>query len=343
MTEASATTATAVYVCPACRAAIDRDVDPPICRGCERPYATTVGIPDFRLEYLDPYSSREEDARAARELAAQSQDLDLERLLREHWRQAGKPPKFVERFVKGDMVAPERAEADVAAVEQALGRALTPNDRVLEVGAGTAALGLAAARRGSHVLASDVSMRWLVLARKRIEEAGAEIELVCCAAEALPFRDEAFDLVIAGDVVEHVADQRRFVGECTRVLAPGGLFFLATPNRYSVGLEPHVRLWGVGFLPRPVARKYVEVVRRAPYDHVRLLSSIALRRLLESEGLRVTIDPPEVSPASQRLYGGVELRLVRIYNRLRQVDAVRLGLRAIGPFFHVFAVKEPGR
>jgi hypothetical protein len=33
------------------------------------------------------------------------------------------------------------------------------------------------------------------------------------------------------------------------VLRPGGLLFLATPNRYTLGLEPHVRLWGVGYLP----------------------------------------------------------------------------------------------
>ncbi len=298
-----------------------------------------AGIPDLRLEYPDPYSSRDEDLEAAEALAAHAPDVDLAGLLREHWRRTGKPDKLVDRFVARDLAALDRAEAYLAAVEHGLGRALGPGDRVLEVGCGTAALAVVAALRGCSVIASDVSMPWLVLARKQIEETEVDIELLACAAEALPFSDEAYDLVIAGDVIEHVADQRLFVRECARVLAPGGMFFLATPNRYSLGLEPHVRLWGVGFLPRRAARRYVEVVRRTRYDHVRLLSSFALRRLLESEGLRVTIEPPAVPEASQSLARGVEFRLMHIYNAMRGIRAVRSGLLVAGPFFHVFAVK----
>jgi ubiquinone/menaquinone biosynthesis C-methylase UbiE len=310
---------------------------------CGRNYTAVRGIPDLRLEYPDPYSSWDEDLEAAGLLAARSDDVDFPGLLREHWRMTGKPGKLVDRFVAGDMGAMDRAESYVAAVEQRVGRPLGPSDRVLEVGCGTAALAAVVARRDSSVVASDVSMRWLVLARKRMEELEVDVELACCGAEALPFADEAFDVVIAGDVVEHVADQRLFVRECARVLMPGGMLFLATPNRYSLALEPHVRLWGVGFLPRRAARWYVERVRRTPYDHVRLLSSHALRRLLESEGLRVTIEPPAVPEASQRLARGFELRLMHMYNALRGIRAVRRGLLVLGPFFHVFAVKGEQR
>jgi hypothetical protein len=37
------------------------------------------------------------------------------------------------------------------------------------------------------------------------------------------------------------------------------------------------------------------------------------------------------------MYRGVELRLVRAYNRLRKNRAARRALTAVGPFFHVFA------
>jgi ubiquinone/menaquinone biosynthesis C-methylase UbiE len=302
-------------------------------------YGVVADISDFRLEYADPYSSRDEDVEAAEALVAHSSDVDLRGLLREHWRLTGKPDKLVERFVGGDMAALERAESYLEALERMRERSLGRGDRVLEVGCGTAALAAAAARRGCTVIASDVSMRWLVLARKQMEEIGRDVELVCCAAEALPFQSETYDVVIAGDVVEHVADQRLFARECARVLRPGGMLFIATPNRYSLALEPHVRLWGVGFLPRGVARGYVERVRKAPYDHVRLLSSFALRRLLEAEGFGVTIEPPAVPLASQRLARGIELRLVRMYNAVRGIRLVRLGLLGVGPFFHVFAVK----
>ncbi|MBA2642202.1 MAG: methyltransferase domain-containing protein [Actinobacteria bacterium] len=297
------------------------------------------GIPDLRLEYADPYSSLGDDLAAAEALAARSGDLDLRGLLREHWRMTGKPDELADRFVARDLGAVERAEVYVEEVERQFGRALGPGDRVLEVGCGTAALAAAAARRGCSAVASDVSMRWLVLARKQLDDLGLGVELVCCAAEALPYRAGAYDVVIAGDVVEHVADQGQFTRECARALRPGGVLFLATPNRYSLGLEPHVRLWGVGFLPRGVAKRYVALVRKAPYDHVRLLSSFALRRMLKREGFRVVIEPPEVPVASMRLASGVELRLVRLYNRVRRFRAARIGLLVVGPFFYVFASK----
>jgi 2-polyprenyl-3-methyl-5-hydroxy-6-metoxy-1,4-benzoquinol methylase len=335
--------AAAAYLCASCRSPVEVADGSLTCTGCGRGYDSVAGIPDLRLEFPDPYSSLGEDVAAAEALAGRSGDVDLAGLLREHWRMTGKPEKLVERFVVGDLAAAERAEAYLGAAERRLGRPLGADDRVLEVGCGTAALAVAAAQRGSAVVASDVSLRWLVLARKRIEESAAPVDLVACAVEALPFPDETFDVVIAGDVVEHVADQRLFARECARVLRSGGMAFLATPNRFSLGLEPHVRLWGVGFLPRRVARRYVELVRKTPYDHVRLLSSFAIRRLLEREGFRVTIEPPAVPVASQRLSRGVELRLVRLYNVLRGIRPVRLALLVVGPFFHVFAVKGQPR
>ena len=339
MSAASSTAVLPVYACPSCRSGLDRTESALSCAGCGRAYDIVVDLPDLRLEYVDPYNSRDEDARAAEALAAQSSEVDLRELLSEHWRMTGKPEELAQRFVARDLAALAPAKSYVQAIERARGSPLGPDDRVLEVGCGAAALAAVAARRGCSVVASDVSLRWLVLARKRLQELDSDVELVCCAAEALPFHDAGFDLVIAGDVVEHVADQRLFARECARVLRPGGLLFLATPNRYSLGLEPHVRLWGVGLLPRGLARRYVERVRKAPYDHVRLLSSFALRRLFRREGFRVDIDPPAVPVGSERLISGIELRLVRIYNAVRAIRPVRVALLVVGPFFHVFAWK----
>lgn len=326
--------------CPRCQGHLDEAVSALTCARCGRTFDRPLGIPDLRLSYPDPYSSASEDHAAARTLADAAPNLGFPELLREHWRMTGKAAKLVERFVAGDLAARERAESYVGAVEQRLGRALGPDDRVLEVGCGTAALAAAGARRGSSVVATDVSLRWLVLAAKRVDEEDVSVGLVCCAVEALPFADESFDVVIAGDVIEHVADQRMFARECARVLRPGGLLFLATPNRYSLGLEPHVRLWGVGLLPRGLAKAYVERVRRTPYDHVRLLSSFALRRLLRRAGFDVAIEAPRVPEASHVLARGLELRLVRAYNAARRIGAIRIGLLAVGPFFHVFALKR---
>ena len=54
-------------------------------------------------------------------------------------------------------------------------------------------------------------------------------EGVCGSAEALPFADEAFDVVAAFDVVEHCEDDALAVSELARVLAPGGRMLLSVP------------------------------------------------------------------------------------------------------------------
>jgi 2-polyprenyl-3-methyl-5-hydroxy-6-metoxy-1,4-benzoquinol methylase len=295
------------------------------------------GIADFRTTYPDPQLSRDEDARIASQLQELAPERDLAGLLDEHWRLVDKRLELAARFTAQELTAAARVEPVVTAIEAVLGHSVGAGDRVLEVGCGTAALSAALAARGADVVASDVSLRWLTLAQKRLADAAARVAFVACAAESLPFEAGSFDVVAATDVIEHVEDPDRFVAETARVLRPGGLLFLATPNRYSLGLEPHVRLWGVGYLPRGLAEAYVGAVRKTSYSHVHLLSARALERLLRGHGLEPEIVIPVVPDAS--LYSGVELRLVRAYNRVRTQRLARPFLHAVGPFFHVFGRK----
>jgi SAM-dependent methyltransferase len=50
---------------------------------------------------------------------------------------------------------------------------------------------------------------------------------------ALPLRDEAFGAVVTLQVIEHVWNHGEFVRECLRVLRPGGLLIVTTPNRLT--------------------------------------------------------------------------------------------------------------
>jgi 2-polyprenyl-3-methyl-5-hydroxy-6-metoxy-1,4-benzoquinol methylase len=334
----------APVACPACLGPIDqtsgRLSSRLRCASCGRRFEMVAGIADLRLAYPDPQLTRAEDAEIAARLHGRAAELDLQELLAEHWRLVAKQPRLAARFTAGELVAREKVEPVVRAVEQNRKAPIGSTDRVLEVGCGTAALAAACARRGASVVATDLSLRWLVLAQKRLaEEPGHDVKLIGCAAEALPFADESFDLVLAADVIEHVDDPARFAAQAARVLRPGGLLFLATPNRFSLGLEPHVRLWGVGYLPRTLAERYVRAVRRSSYSHVRLLSAWTLGRLLQDQGLSVTIESPAISEEAQRVYAGPELRLIRIYNSVRELRPTRPLLRAVGPFFHVFARK----
>jgi 2-polyprenyl-3-methyl-5-hydroxy-6-metoxy-1,4-benzoquinol methylase len=324
--------------CPACAAAL---TDPGRCESCGREYGSVGGLPDLRLEYPDPSLSLEDDLARAQELADAAAEGDFADLLRHRWRFGDRPAVLAERFVAGDLGAVSRSDQYLDAIERERGRGLGAGDLLLEVGCGTGALAVAAAARGARVAATDISMRWIVLAAKRIAEAGGEgITLVCSSAEQPPFPPGSFDVVVASDVIEHAARQDDFVAGCARMLKPGGMLFLATPNRFSLGLEPHVRLWGAGWLPHRVARRYVRAVRKADYDHVHLLSAPKLRRVLHRAGLRPRIVPPAIPPATQALYRGPELALVRAYNRARRYAPVRAVLLGVGPFFHVFARKE---
>lgn len=329
------------FVCPACGARLARRESELSCGGCGRVFPLVAGIPDVRLEYPDPYLSREEDRERALALADRADGLDLAGLLHEHWRASGYPAALAQRFVDLDLGASERASGYLEAIERELGRPLGPQDSLLEVGCGTAAVAAMAAGRVGRSVATDLSLRWMVLAAHRLRETGVEsVELVCCSAEEPPFPESTFDVVVAVDVIEHVARQREFVAACSSILRPGGMLFLATPNRFSLGLEPHVRLWGVGFLPRRLAPRYVRALRHRPYDHVQLLSALGLRRLLASHGFGVRIVPPAISPSTSRLYRGLERRLVGAYNVARRFAPARLPLLAVGPFFHVFATKR---
>ena len=64
--------------------------------------------------------------------------------------------------------------------------------------------------------------------------------------EGLPFKSDSFKLVVGGELIEHLIDQKSFLVECYRILVPGGLLVLTTPNlTYSlnrllvlIGREP---------------------------------------------------------------------------------------------------------
>lgn len=59
-------------------------------------------------------------------------------------------------------------------------------------------------------------------------------------SESLPFGDGTFDVVISHHVIEHVDDHDRHISEIRRVLAPGGICYLGTPNLSSPFMRGHV-------------------------------------------------------------------------------------------------------
>lgn len=94
---------------------------------------------------------------------------------------------------------------------------------VIDVGAGTGDLSLAAAGRGARVLAVDLSAGMLsVLGRRCPNGLRTRIQPLVGTAEALPAPDASVDRIISGFTVRNVGDLPRALAEFRRVLRPGG-------------------------------------------------------------------------------------------------------------------------
>lgn len=77
----------------------------------------------------------------------------------------------------------------------------------------------------------------------------------------LPLLSSRFDVVLLNHVLEHVSSSEALLDEVWRVLKPGGLAYLACPNRYSL-VEPHYRLPFLSWFPRSLADLYVRLAGR---------------------------------------------------------------------------------
>lgn len=103
--------------------------------------------------------------------------------------------------------------------------------RVLDIGCGGGLLSEPLARLGATVTGIDPSETTIGIARHHAERSGVGIDYRATTAEALAAAGERFDVVLAMEVVEHVADVAAFISACGALVAPRGLFVASTINR----------------------------------------------------------------------------------------------------------------
>jgi ubiquinone/menaquinone biosynthesis C-methylase UbiE len=148
---------------------------------------------------------------------------------------------------------------------------LRPGARVLDVGCAIGTFALALARRDNvHVVALDFSMRALAIVQEvaHAEGVAARIAPVASAAEAIAFRDASFDLIVAADVLEHLVEPDAFLREAHRLLRPGGVLVLETPNTCFRNYPAYPRLRRLADrLGMPDSRIVCPVPQGESYEH----------------------------------------------------------------------------
>ncbi len=102
-----------------------------------------------------------------------------------------------------------------------------PGERVLDIACGSGNIALVAARRYCAVSGVDIAENLIATARRRAEAEGTAIDFRTGDAQALPYEDAAFDLVMSAFGIMFAPDQRRAAAEALRVCRPGGRLVLA--------------------------------------------------------------------------------------------------------------------
>ncbi len=111
---------------------------------------------------------------------------------------------------------------------------LLPRSQILELGCGPGYLWLENVRRipeGWDRILSDFSPGMVQEAQQNLRDSDRCLKFVLIDAQAIPFKDETFDAVIANHMLYHVPDRTKAFSEIQRVLRPGGRLYASTNGR----------------------------------------------------------------------------------------------------------------
>lgn len=131
--------------------------------------------------------------------------------------------------------------------------------RVLDLGCGSGYGAASLADTANSIVAVDVSAEAVAFASARYQAPNLSFHRID-AEEPLPFANQEFDVVLSFQVIEHVVDEATYLREARRVLKPGGVMIIVTPDR-ALRLLPlqkpwnrwHVREYSSAALQRIVA------------------------------------------------------------------------------------------
>lgn len=164
----------------------------------------------------------------------------------------------------------KKAEKVIRVIQRLVDR--QPGEWALDIGCGRGYIAQRLERLGWRTVALD-------LADYRMARG---TDFLLSSAESVPFPSGIFSLVVSNHVIEHIGDATAHLSEVHRIMAPGGVAYVATPNRLSF-LEPHYKLPLLSWLPQRLADGYIRLLRRgSSYDVFPLTRGTLLRRAAQA-------------------------------------------------------------
>lgn len=162
-----------------------------------------------------------------------------------------------------------------------------PGHCVIDVGCGSGLLTDFCKSQGNQVIGIDITSQVKTTRTRSLDVVQGDIEQV------FPFPDETFSLAICIEVVEHLLQPDRMLGEIYRVLKPGGILILSTPN-YAYWVLRVLYLFGQLPVGLP-GRHYKGLFRRVsdsyplPWrdPHIRFFSPSIIKRFLNEYGFQI--------------------------------------------------------
>jgi 2-polyprenyl-6-hydroxyphenyl methylase/3-demethylubiquinone-9 3-methyltransferase len=149
--------------------------------------------------------------------------------------------------------------------------------KVLDVGCGGGLLAERFAAAGALVVGTDLLWPCVEAAQAHARKSDLPILYLQMPAERLALADQSFDIVVAADVLEHVADLHQVLGELGRVLREDGIFLFDTINR----------TWLARWIMIELAERVLGVVPRGTHDWHKFIKPCELRNQLENAGMRL--------------------------------------------------------
>jgi SAM-dependent methyltransferase len=325
-----------IWRCPKCRRELGTQGENLECTGCGTQYPVIGGVPDFRSpDATGEYNEVDLALSIVHGPAAGDADALVHAFFvsRESARTGGK--KYTARRIAGTIASFSRLDREV---DQWLTPLAGSGGPLLDVGCGLGAAIAAFGTRSVPCIGIDNRLDLLIVTRAILQARLSEADVPqVAAADALhlPLGDSTLAGTIYYDVVEHLPDVEQALKEARRVTRAGGWIAISTPNRFSVAAEPHVGVWGVGWLPRQFQAAFATRASGVDYSGTSLLSARELRRLIDRHtDFDMRFSAPAIPGEAVETFGRRRSMLARVYNSLVAHRPTEGLMIHFGPFFH---------